>query len=378
MRKKLFPTQEIGSLAKPAWLVKGLRGQRVTPTDLADLNRWAKVLRFTREARRVEQLVSAPPGPRRDLELQDLGSHHHVKFLETAGLDYVFDGEVHRVEMYEHPIRHSEGFTFYGHVRSFDNKYYRKAAATGPVGSKAPYHLEEYEFVASKAKRTVKVPVTGPYTLADWSFNEFYMANAAARRKWRSVRDLHIAAKRDLALDIAKKIVRPNLKALVEAGAPVIQIDEPAATTKPDEVEVFVEAFNEATKGLGVEFPVHICLSDYRVLFPAALELKRCSMWMWELANKAASEDAYRFLDLLSEYDDHRKVGIGVVDSHSDRVEGPELVRDRLLRASEVLEDPARIYVNPDCGLRTRSLDVAFDKLTNMVEGAKMAREVIG
>lgn len=377
MKQKLFPTQEIGSLAKPAWLVKGLRGGRVTPTELAELHRWAKALRFTREARRVEELAAAPPGPRRDLELRDLGSHHHVKFLEAAGLDYVYDGEVHRVEMYEHPIRHSQGFTFYGHVRSFDNRYYRKAAATGEVSSKVPYHLEEYEFVASKAKRTVKVPVTGPYTLADWSFNEYYLDRASKARKHRSVRDLHIAAKRDLALDIAKKIVRPNLKALLEAGARVIQIDEPAATTKPDEVEVFVEAFNEATRGLGADFPVHICLSDYRVLFPAALEMKHCSMWMWELANKAASEDAYRFLDLIDEYDDHRKVGVGVVDSHSDKVEGAELVRDRLLRASEVLEDPSRIFVNPDCGLRTRSLDVAFEKLKNMVEGAKMAREVI-
>jgi 5-methyltetrahydropteroyltriglutamate--homocysteine methyltransferase len=121
-----------------------------------------------------------------------------------------------------------------------------------------------------------------------------------------------------------------------------------------------------------------VCLGDYRALFPAALEMKRCSMWMWELANKAASQDAYRFLDLMVEYDDHRKIGLGVVDSHADDIESPQLVRDRLLRAAEVLEDPQRVFVNPDCGLRTRSLDVAFAKLKSMVEGAKMAREVIG
>ncbi len=378
MKRKPFPTQEVGSLAKPAWLVKGLRGERVSAADLADLQEWAKVLRFTREARRVSELVGTPPGPRRDLELRDLASHHQVKLLETAGLDYVFDGEVHRVEMYEHPIRHCEGFTFYGHVRSFDNKYYRKAAATGEVGFKVPYHLEEFEYVDSKAKRTVKVPVTGPYTLADWSFNEFYLKRAAKGRKRKRVRGLYADAKRELALDIARKVIRPNLKALIEAGAPVVQVDEPAATAHPDEVDTFVEAFNEATRGLSAEFPVHICLSDYRVLYPAALEMKRCSMWMWELANKAASEDAYRFLDLMDEFGDHRKVGVGVVDSHSDTVESAELVRDRLLRASEVLEDPERTFVNPDCGLRTRSLDVAFEKLQNMVEGAKLAREVVG
>jgi 5-methyltetrahydropteroyltriglutamate--homocysteine methyltransferase len=378
VKRKLFPTQEVGSLPKPEWLVRGLRGERATAADMAGLQKWSKVLRFSREARRIAELLASPPGPRRDLELRDLGSYHQLKLLETAGLDFVFDGEVHRVEMYEHPIRHSAGFTFYGHVRSFDNRYYRKAAATEEVGFKVPYHLEEFEFVASKAKRTVKVPVTGPYTLADWSFNEFYLRRAGQGRKRRPARDLRASAKRDLALDIAKRVVRPNLKALIDAGAPVIQVDEPAATTKPDEVDLFVEAFNEATRGLGAEFPVHVCLGNYRSLFPAALEMKRCSMWMWELANKAASEDAYRFLDLLDEFDDHRKVGVGVVDSHSDRVEGATLVRDRLLRASEVLEDPERIVVNPDCGLRTRSLDVAFEKLENMVEGARMAREVIG
>jgi 5-methyltetrahydropteroyltriglutamate--homocysteine methyltransferase len=374
----MFQTQEIGSLMKPAWFVKGLRGERVSASEIADLHKWAKTLRFTREARRAEQLIAAPPGPRRDLELRDIASHHHVKFLETAGLDFVFDGEIHRVEMYEHPLRHSKGFTFYGHVRSFDNKYYRKAAVTERVGFGTPYHLEEYEYVASKAKRTVKVPVTGPYSIADWTFNEFGLKRAEQTRRRRSVRDVHLDAKRELALDIAREIIRPNLKALIRAGAPVIQIDEPAATTKPDEVEILVEAFNEATRGLGAEFPCHVCLSDYRLLFPHALEMKHCSMWQWELANKTASEDAYRFLNLLNEYDDHRKVGVGVVDSHHDKVEAPELVRDRLLRAAEVLEDPERVFVNPDCGLRTRSLDVAFAKLKTMVEGAKMAREVAG
>jgi len=378
VKRKLFPTQEVGSLPKPAWLVRGLRGEPAGPSELAELHRWARTLRFAREARRAEQLVASPPGPRRDLELRDLGSHHHVKLLETAGLDYVFDGEVHRAEMYEHAVSHCEGFTFRGHVRSFDNMYYQKAAATGEVAFKVPYHLEEFEFVASKAKRDVKVPVAGPYTLADWSFNEFYTGHPARGRKTRTVRDRHRDAKSDLAMDIARKVIRPNLRALIEAGADVVQIDEPAAGAKPDEVDIFVEAFNEATRGLGREFPCHICLTDYRLLFPAALEMKRCSMWMWELSNKASSEDAYRFLHMLNEFDDRRKVGVGVVDSHVDRVEAPELVRDRLLRAAEVLDDPERVFANPDCGLRTRSLDVAFAKLTSMVEGARLAREVAG
>jgi 5-methyltetrahydropteroyltriglutamate--homocysteine methyltransferase len=374
VKEQLFPTQEIGSLMKPSWLVKGLRGAEVTSADLGELATWSKTLKFAKEAKRVEELLRIAPGPRRDLELRDLASLHQVRLLETAGLDYVFDGEVHRIEMYEHPIRNSKGFTFYGHVRSFDNKYYLKASATEEVGFLRPYHLEEYEYISKVAKRPVKVPITGPYTLADWSFNEYYLRKAGKRL---SPKDRLSEARRELTLDIAEKIIRPNIKALLKAGAPVIQIDEPAATTKPDEAELFAEAFNEATKGLSATFPVHICFSDYALLYPQALEMKRCSQWQWEFANKEASGDGYRFLDLLNEYGDRRQVGLGVLDIHVDKVETPELVRDRILRAAEVLEDPSRVLVNPDCGLRTRSLEVAYKKLTNMVEGAAMAREVL-
>jgi 5-methyltetrahydropteroyltriglutamate--homocysteine methyltransferase len=374
VKEQLFPTQEIGSLMKPSWLVKGLRGAEVTSADLGELAAWSKMLKLTKEAKRVEELLRVAPGPRRDLELRDLASLHQVRLLESAGLDYVFDGEVHRIEMYEHPIRNSKGFTFYGHVRSFDNKYYLKASATEEVGFLRPYHLEEYEYISKVAKRPVKVPITGPYTLADWSFNEYYLKKAGKRR---SPKDRLSEARRELTLDIAEKIIRPNIKALLKAGAPVIQIDEPAATTKPDEAELFAEAFNEATKGLSATFPVHICFSDYALLYPQVLEMKRCSQWQWEFANKEASGDGYRFLDLLNEYGDRRQVGLGVLDIHVDKVESPELVRDRILRAAEVLEDPSRVLVNPDCGLRTRSLEVSYKKLTNMVEGAAMAREVL-
>jgi 5-methyltetrahydropteroyltriglutamate--homocysteine methyltransferase len=105
--------------------------------------------------------------------------------------------------------------------------------------------------------------------------------------------------------------------------------------------------------------------------------MKRCSQWQWEFANKEASGDGYRYLDLLNEYGDRRQVGLGVLDIHVDKVESPQTVRDRVLRAAEVLDDPSRILVNPDCGLRTRSLDVAYQKLSNMVKGTEMAREVL-
>ena len=71
-------------------------------------------------------------------------------------------------------------------------------------------------------------------------------------------------------------------------------------------------------------------------------------------------------------------LGIGVLDIHTDFLEPPELVRDRTLHAVEVFDDPSRIHVIPDCGLRTRSWDVAYRKLANMVAGVDLAKRDLG
>jgi 5-methyltetrahydropteroyltriglutamate--homocysteine methyltransferase len=132
---------------------------------------------------------------------------------------------------------------------------------------------------------------------------------------------------------------------------------------------------NAATEGLDAFFSVHVCFSDYRSLFPALLEAKKVDMWAWEFANRDTPEhDGYAILDLFREYGDKRQIGLGVLDVHRDAVETPEIVQARIGRAVQRLGDPARLWVNPDCGLRTRRLSVAYQKLSNMVEGARRAR----
>lgn len=371
----LFPCQEIGSLSKPSWLVTAPKRGRATEVEIEDAAHWGKLLGVEGYENLVGVLRDRELKGRKG-ELRDYASLYGLRFLESAGLDYVYDGEQRRVEMYEYPIRRMKGFKFLGHVRSFDNKYYRKAACVGRVGFEAAYHLEEFSFVQDRARRLVKVPITGPYTLADWSFNEYYQGRLAgisnlSRRK--------LEARRNLVLDIAHEVIRPNLRALEQAGAEVIQLDEPAATTHPEEVSIFVEGFNAATKGIGCKLTAHICYGDYRLLFPHVLEMRRCSQLDWEFANRDdESGDGYAALELFREYDDGREVGLGVLDVHVSRIETPEQVRDRILRATEVLGDPERIFVNPDCGLRTRTWEVAFEKLKNMVQGANLAREELG
>ncbi|MGD0424426.1 MAG: hypothetical protein ABSA92_13370 [Candidatus Bathyarchaeia archaeon] len=375
MVNNLFPTQEIGSLPKAPWLLSYLRGKNLDQSDLNHLEKWSDTSKFEGEHETLE-ILTQPKVKEKEQRLRELASLFGIRFLESSGLDIVYDGEANRIEMYEHAIRNADGFEFYGRVRSFDNRYYRKAACVQKVGFRVPYHLDEFKYVTKHAKKEVKVPITGPYTLAEWSFNEFYQQKRMG--KGTDLRTIKQEAKREFLLDIANELLRPNIESLVGAGARWIQIDEPALATRPEDVPLFVEAFNECTRGVNCKLSVHICYSNYQSLYPHILELKNCSQFALEFANRDSSrQSAYEQLRLMKDSGDTREIGLGVVDVHVNTIEEPRVVMERILAATKFIE-PTKIYVNPDCGLRTRPWDVAYSKLRNMVTGADLARKSIG
>jgi 5-methyltetrahydropteroyltriglutamate--homocysteine methyltransferase len=374
--RPLFPTQEIGSLARPRWQLQGQRGAALDDVARTEFRTWDHRLNFAPdEAAAGEALLDGAPGAVPAEKVRDLAALFALRLFESVGMTRVYDGEARRVEMYEYAIRHMRGFQFQGHVRSFDNKYYLKAAVTEEVRLERPYHLEEFDFVHRHARAEPKLPITGPYTLADWSYNEHYLAR---RPGWKGPA-VRRGAQQEFVVDLARHVLRPTLAALIERGCRVIQIDEPAAGTHPEEAALVVEGFNAATEGLDAEFTMHICFSNYRQLLPALLEAKRCRQWVWEFANRDSEDrDGYEVLSALREYGDTRDVGLGVLDVHRDPVETPEVVVDRIRRAVKYLGDPSRIWVNPDCGLRTRSLEVAYAKLAAMRDGVALARAEFG
>jgi len=251
---KLFPTQEVGSLSRAPFLKK------ITAETIRETKFWGEKL-GVEELDRLMNLLKNPVDAEKNRGiLYDYASLFAIRFFESAGLDVIWDGEQKRVEMYEYPLRHVEGFRFLGVVKVWDGEFYRKGAFTDEPRLIKPYHLDEFLFVKSKAKRRVKIPITGPYTLADWSFDEYYLARylglgdpLEARRR----------AKRDMVIDIARKIIRPNIVALVEAGAKRIQIDEPAVTSKPWEVLFMVEAVNEALRGVNAIITLHVMVIPF-------------------------------------------------------------------------------------------------------------------
>jgi 5-methyltetrahydropteroyltriglutamate--homocysteine methyltransferase len=374
-----FTTREIGSLGKPSWRVKAFAGRPLGEDDVREAERWGKRL----EVEGHEELVEMLGNSSLDLPaVDDWAARYGLRLLEKAGLDVVYDGEQRRTEMYDHVAAFADGFEPRGTVRSFDNKYYAKAAVVERPSAAGPQDVEEFRFVVEHTHRPVKVPLTGAYTMADWSYDEHYardgaLGGSAARRH---------EARREFVEDVAERVIRPNVVGLVEAGADWIQIDEPAATTKPHEVPLVVLGFNAALRDVGAKKrSMHICFSDYTALWPHVLELEDCLELQLEFANRDSRElgtkddDRPGYADTLALFAEHGYpgVGLGVLDIHSDFVEPAELVRDRILYAVEALGGPERIQVNPDCGLRTRSWDVVYEKLTNMVEGARLAEDVL-
>lgn len=295
-----------------------------------------------------------------------------VQLMESAGLDNIgIGGEMYRWEMYEHPVDHLDGLVYYGRVRSFDNRYYRKASVVSRISRKSSAYLEEFLHVQEIAKKDIKVPITGPYTLMDWSFNDYYPSRL------------------ELGLDFAR-VVREEIIELEKnwkrSGPLRVQIDEPAASTHPWEVSSFVQIFNETVGGLhNVKISSHICYSkDYRTLYPHILDMKTTQLAL-EFSNRDTtnlgtdddSRRGFRVIKDLQDMGETRELGIGVIDVHTDFIEPPELVRDRILYVAKFY-DINRIVINPDCGLRTRTREVAYKKLISMVEGTRLAEKVLG
>ena len=396
---KLFPVQEIGSLAKPKWRTKGLR-QQLSSQDLSEAEEWAAKLGIQDFHDRAKSILKTANEKERVKAILELSTLYGLRLFEATGVDNDgVGGEQQRVEMYEHVIKAVQGMNLLGHVHSFDNKYFNKGVAESKISRKHPIYVPEFLDVKKYAQRAVKVPITGPYTLADWSFSGYYVQKQdASSPKMRK-----IEAKREFLLDIVEEIIRPEIRDLVDAGASWIQIDEPAVTTHPEpqEMELFVEAWNETVKGFNCKFSDHTCYPSeigYKVLAEYAPKLDKCDQLALEFANRDTSrlgldEDSREGYSDLKHFVDagfSGEFGLGVAHVHDftgnvssgagqsvgrDLIESPELVRDRLLFATKIIGDPAKIWANPDCGLRTRTWDVAFAKLANITKGAELARE---
>ncbi|MFB6095060.1 MAG: methionine synthase, partial [Halodesulfurarchaeum sp.] len=174
---------------------------------------------------------------------------------ERAGLDVVTDGEMRRNEMVEYFAHRIDGYEFNGPVKVWGHNYFDKPSVIEEVAYDEPWLVDEFTFTNEVADRPVKVPITGPYTLASWSFNEVYEDDEA------------------LAADLAD-LVNLEIEKLVEAGARYIQIDEPALATTPDDHAIVGDSLERIAADVpdDVRLGLHVCYGDYSRIYPEMLE----------------------------------------------------------------------------------------------------------
>jgi 5-methyltetrahydropteroyltriglutamate--homocysteine methyltransferase len=392
---KSFPTQEIGSLPKFAWRTKPFRQMALTDDDLEVARQWGDRLKVDGRSDLYRLLSKRYAFTEEEKKtIVDFSLLYAIRMCETAGqglasepgLDLVWSGEQARTEMYETPVSNIAGFEFVGRVRSFDNKYWRMASIRSPPKFKENYHLDELLFTKENSGRKVKVPVTDAITIMAWSDNNYYTGKWANETKLPPAKR-SFNARREFTLELAK-IIRTVIRELIEKGVEEVQIDIPAATQyqSEDDIKLVAESFNETTKGLDATFSVHSCFPPslgYGILFPHILEMKKCERFSLEYGNRdtfetgldAKSRVGFEDLRLFKEYGYKKELGVGVIHIHTDALPSVEVVRDRVLYSAKATGlPPENLYVNPDCGLRTRRPEVAQKMLDLVVGGAELAR----
>jgi len=266
---------------------------------------------------------------------------------ERAGLDVVVDGEMRRTEMVEYFAHRIEGYEFNGPVKVWGHNYFDKPSVVDDVEYTESWLVEEYEFTASATDRPVKVPITGPYTLANWSFNEAYDDEEA------------------LAYALAD-LVNEEVEKLVEAGARYVQIDEPALATTPDDHAIVGECLERIVADVPEEVRIglHVCYGDYSRIYPEILEFP-VDEFDLELAN-----GDYEQLDVFKDPAFTADLALGVTDAHVAEVESVERIERNIRKGLEVVP-PERLVVSPDCGLKLLPREVAYGKTANMAEAAR-------
>ena len=306
-----------------------------------------------------EELKSARAKARRGqisaaelLKLEQAETREWIKIQEQIGLDILVDGEFYRGDMATYFAEHLGGFTISDRVRSYGNRYYRKPIAVGPVRWKGPITVEWFKFAQGLTKKPVKGMLTGPYTMMDWSFDE------------------HYPNRRAFCLDLARAI-HEEVKALEAAGAQFIQIDEPAVSTRVEELDLAIEAMKIVTQGVKVKTGTHICYGDFEKAYPKMLDLA-VDQFDLEFTNSN-----FKLMDVIRKVPFTKEVAFGVVDVHSHRVETVEEIAANIRKALEVFP-LEKLTIDPDCGLKTRLKEESIAKLTNMVEAVRQVKKELG
>ncbi|MBF2734633.1 MAG: 5-methyltetrahydropteroyltriglutamate--homocysteine S-methyltransferase [Betaproteobacteria bacterium AqS2] len=282
-----------------------------------------------------------------------------VEEQEELGLDVLVHGECERNDMVQYFGELLDGIveTKSGWVQSYGSRSTRPCVIAADVKRPAPMTVEWSKYAASLTAKPMKAMLTGPVTIICWSFPRADVPRI------------------ETALQISEAL-RAEVADLEAAGLPVIQIDEPALreglplaeADRKAYLEQAVHAFNEIVKESKAQIHTHMCYGEFGDVVDAIAAMD---------ADVISLETSRTDMAVLAELVDsgHRAgVGPGIYDVHAPRVPGVDEMR-RLLELAQQRIPRERLWVNPDCGLKTRAWPETRESLRNMVAAAKALRE---
>ncbi len=335
----LFPTSLVGSYPQPDWLIdkEKLKGRFPPRTRAAEL--W-KV-----------------PAEHLDEALRD-AIRLAVGDQVAAGLDIITDGEACRESYSNHFATALDGVDIDNPGQALDRsgEPVPVPRITGPIKRRHAISVEEVKALRKLTDRPIKFTVPGPFTMAQQAQNDFY------------------PSLREAALAYAAA-VREEVEDLFAAGADIIQLDEPYMQARPEAAEAYgIEALNAALQGASGTTCVHICFGYAALIHERPEGYSFLPQLHQACCHQISIETAQSNLDcsVLSALPE-QTILLGVIDLSSPTVESVETIVGRVQRALPYI-DKERVVLAPDCGMKYLPRDASLQKLSNMVEAAKILR----
>jgi len=336
----LLPTSLVGSYPQPDWLIDRARLAGRFPPRVRARELWRVAPDWLDQAMDDATVLA-------------------IRDQERAGLDIITDGEMRRESYSNRFATALDGVDLDNPGMALDRSGEPNPVprVVGRISRRHPVEVRDVRFLRENTDRPIKITVPGPFTMAQQAQNDFYEDEA------------------ELAQDYAKA-VNEEIRDLFEAGADIVQIDEPYMQARPAKARAYgVNALRTALEGIEGRTALHICFG-YAALIH---ERPEGYSFLPELADtpvrEISIETAQSDLDCsVLEKLEGKTIILGVLDLSTREVETPELVAERIRRALPYVT-PERIIVAPDCGLKYLPRDVAFGKMKAMAEGAAIVRE---
>ncbi len=286
-----------------------------------------------------------------------------VREQEALGLDVLVHGEAERNDMVEYFGEQLDGYAFTqnGWVQSYGSRCVKPPLLYGDVSRPRPMTVEWIRYAQSLTRKPMKGMLTGPVTLLNWSF----------------VRDDQPRSATCLQLALA---IREEVLDLERAGVGIIQIDEAALreglplrrSQWRDYLDWAVAAFRIAANGVAdtTQIHTHMCYSEFNDIIESIADMDA------DVITIETSRSDMELLDAFERFEYPNQIGPGVYDIHSPNVPTVEQIVT-LMRKAATRIPPERLWVNPDCGLKTRQWSEVLPALTNLVAAAKALRRSV-